>query len=62
VKDEWRPRRRQTRQTAVQQAAALTVAELAQLARNSFQIAWLTPADRTPYLAALNTYLSTPPT
>ena len=33
---------------AAQQAAALTVAELAQLARNSFQIAWLTPADRAP--------------
>ena len=42
---------------AVQQAAALTVAELAQLARNSFQIAWLTPADRASYLAALDTYL-----
>ena len=42
---------------AAQQAAALTVAELAQLARNSFQIAWLTPADRAPYLAALDTYL-----
>jgi adenosine deaminase len=33
------------------------IAGLAQLARNSFQIAWLTPADRTPYLAALDTYL-----
>ena len=42
---------------AAQQATALTVAELAQLARNSFQIAWLTPADRAPYLAALDTYL-----
>jgi adenosine deaminase len=42
---------------AAQQAAALTVAELAQLARNSFQIAWLTPAERAPYLAALDTYL-----
>jgi len=42
---------------AAQQAAPLTVAELAQLARNSFQIAWLTPADRAPYLAALDTYL-----
>ena len=42
---------------AAQQAAALTVAELAQLARNSFEIAWLTPADRAPYLAALDTYL-----
>lgn len=42
---------------AAQQAAALTVAELAQLARNSFQIAWLTPADRAPYLADLDTYL-----
>ena len=44
-------------QAAAQQAAALTVAELAQLARNSFQIAWLTPAERAPYLAALDTYL-----
>ena len=25
--------------------------------RNSFQIAWLTPADRAPYLAALDTYV-----
>ncbi len=47
---------------AAQQAAALAVAELAQLARNSFQIAWLTPADRAPYLAALDTYLSNHPT
>jgi adenosine deaminase len=27
------------------------------LARNSFQIAWLTPADRAPCLAALDAYL-----
>ena len=46
---------------AAQQAAALTVAELAQLARNSFQIAWLTPADRAPYLASLDAYLSNSP-
>jgi hypothetical protein len=26
------------------------------------QIAWLTPADRAPYLTALDTYLSTPQT
>jgi hypothetical protein len=25
--------------------------------RNSFQIAWLTPADRAPYLTALDTYV-----
>ena len=33
------------------------MAELAQLARNSFQIAWLSPADRDRYLAAVDTYL-----
>jgi hypothetical protein len=32
------------------------------VARNSFQIAWATPADRAPYLAALDTYVSNPPT
>jgi adenosine deaminase len=37
-------------------AVGLTVAELAQLARNSFQIAWLSPADRARYLAAVDTY------
>jgi adenine deaminase len=42
---------------AVQEAAGLTVAELAQLARNSFEIAWITPADRARYLADLDAYI-----
>ena len=42
---------------AAQQAAGLTVAELARLARNSFEIAWITPPDRARYLADLDAYL-----
>ena len=42
---------------AVQQAAGLTVAELARLARNSFEIAWITPPDQARYLADLDAYL-----
>jgi adenine deaminase len=41
---------------AVQEAVGLTVAELAQLARNSFEIAWIAPADRDSYLADLDAY------
>ena len=40
-----------------QAAAGLTPAELARLARNSFEIAWITPPDRDRYLAALDTYV-----
>jgi adenine deaminase len=43
--------------TAVAEAVALTVAEVAQLARNSFQIAWVGPADRDRYLAGLDAYV-----
>jgi adenine deaminase len=43
--------------TAAAEAVGLTVAELAQLARNSFQIAWITPADRDRYLADLDAYV-----
>jgi adenosine deaminase len=43
---------------AAKQAVDLTLAELAQLARNSFQIAWLTPADRARYLADLDAYVT----
>ena len=43
--------------TAAAEAADLTVAELAQLARNSFQIAWITPAGRDRYLADLDAYV-----
>jgi adenine deaminase len=39
-------------------AAGLTAAELAALARNSFEIAWLTPADRDRYLADLDAYVT----
>lgn len=42
---------------AAQQAAALTAAELAELARNSFRIAWLAPADRDRYLTAVDAYI-----
>ena len=40
--------------TAAAEAADLTVAELA---RNSFQIAWITPAGRDRYLADLDAYV-----
>ncbi len=43
--------------TAVQQAVGLTTAELARLARNSFEIAWLGPADRDRYLRDLDAYV-----
>jgi adenine deaminase len=42
---------------AVQEAVGLTAAELAQLARNSFEIAWISPTDRARYLADLDAYL-----
>ena len=42
---------------AAQEAADLTPAELARLARHSFEIAWLPPPDRDRYLADLDTYL-----
>jgi adenine deaminase len=47
---------------AAQQAASLTAAELARLARNSFEIAWISPPDRDRYLADLDAYVSRPPT
>jgi adenine deaminase len=43
--------------TAAQQAVGLTRAELARLARNSFEIAWLGPADRDSYLRDLDAYV-----
>ncbi len=42
---------------AAAQAVALTEADLAALARNSFEIAWLPPADRDRYLADLDAYV-----
>jgi len=42
---------------AVAEAAGLTTAEVAQLARNSFEITWLSPADRDGYLAGLDAYV-----
>jgi adenine deaminase len=36
--------------------ARLSAAELVQLARNSFEIAWLTPRVRDVYLGELDTY------
>ena len=43
---------------AAQEAAGLTAAEIIRLARNSFEIAWLDPADRAAYLTALDAYAS----
>jgi len=40
-----------------QAPVGLTPAELARLARNSFEIAWITPPDRDRYLATLDTHL-----
>jgi adenosine deaminase len=42
---------------AAAQAASLTEGELARLARNSFEIAWITPADRDRYVADLDAYV-----
>ena len=42
---------------AVAQAADLTEAELARLARNSFEIAWVSPAERAGYVADLDAYV-----
>lgn len=42
---------------AVAEAVGLTTAEVAQLARNSFEIAWLSPADRDRYLTGLDAYV-----
>lgn len=44
---------------AVAQAASLTSAELAQLARNSFEIAWITPGEREKYQADVDAHLRT---
>lgn len=41
---------------ALAEAAALTPAELVQLERNAFEIAWLTPEQRESYLAELDEY------
>jgi adenine deaminase len=46
---------------AAQEAVGLTVAELARLARNSFEIAWISPAERDRYLAELDTYVRQAP-
>jgi adenine deaminase len=46
---------------AAQAAVGLTVAELARLARNSFEIAWIDDADRNRYLADLDAYLQQAP-
>jgi adenosine deaminase len=42
---------------AAQEAAGLTVSELARLARNSFEIAWISAAEREGYLSDLDAYL-----
>ena len=41
---------------AAQEAVSLTVAELAQLARNSFEIAWIDEAERDRYISDLDKY------
>jgi adenine deaminase len=40
---------------------AITVERLAQLARNSFEIAWLEPAQRAEYLALIDAYVGSCP-
>ncbi len=45
----------------VAQAASLTRADVAQLARNSFEIAWLSPAERDGLLARLDAYVAEGP-
>jgi adenine deaminase len=42
---------------AAQEAAGLTATELARLARNSFEIAWITAAERDKYLSDLDGYV-----
>ncbi|MBV9093851.1 MAG: adenosine deaminase [Streptosporangiaceae bacterium] len=42
---------------AAQRSAGLTAAEVASLARNSFEIAWIGAAERDVYLAGLDAYL-----
>jgi adenosine deaminase len=42
---------------AAQREAGLTAAEAAALARNAFEIAWISAAERDSYLAALDAYL-----
>ena len=44
---------------AVQQALSLTLEELAQLARNSFQASFLDPAEKASLTARLDAYLTT---
>jgi adenine deaminase len=46
---------------AVAEAADLKEAEVAQLARNSFEISWLSPQDRDRYLADLDAYVREAP-
>jgi len=46
---------------AAQEAAGLTVAEIARLVRNSFEIAWISAADRERYLSDLDAYLRQAP-
>jgi adenosine deaminase len=46
---------------AVQGAVDLSREELVQLARNSFEIAWLEPAERARYLDAVEVYAATTP-
>jgi adenosine deaminase len=46
---------------AVQEAVGLTTAELARLARNSFEIAWISPTERDRYLADLDAYVRQAP-
>jgi adenosine deaminase len=47
---------------AAQEAVGLTAAEVVRLVRNSFEIAWISPADRDRYVADLDAYVSRAPT
>ncbi len=45
---------------AVQAAAGLSTAEVATLSGNAFEIAWLSEADKSEYVAAVDGYELSP--
>ena len=53
----WTGRAGQSSALAVS-AGGLAVEQLTRLARNSFEIAWLDPAERAGYLALIDAYVT----
>ena len=47
---------------AVQEAAGLTAPEVITLVRNAFDVAWLTPPERSAYSAAIDAFVESFPT